>query len=60
MLKELIVSEAAVCSITTLDNKVSILVSVDYIQMQKKRTWREHGINVYKACKNLTNVQILH
>ena len=52
MLKELIVTEAIVSSITTLDNKVSLPVSVDYTTKAEKNRER----NIYEACEDLKNV----
>ena len=52
MLKELIVTEAIVGSITTLDNKVSLPVSVDYTTKAEKNRER----NIYEACEDLKNV----
>ena len=42
--------EAVVDSITTLDNKVSLPVSVDYTTKAENR--REHGRIVYEACES--------
>ena len=55
ILKELIVTEAVVGSVTMLHNKVFLPVSVDYTTKAEKA-----GQNMKEACENLTNVQILH